>query len=617
MGNLNGKYQVKILGVEDYQALTACQSACPLGTDTKRYVKAITVGDYEKAYLIARQTNPLVSVCSRVCTAPCEKSCRKGAEGSPVDIRALKRFACDRHGVSSPGAVAQRLDELSQHAEWEGDRTGNHILTMARLFRKTAGSTEKSQKAGARVAIVGSGPTGLSAAHDLALLGYRVTIFEAASQAGGMLRTGIPAFRLPKEVLQQEIEAILELGVELKLNSPIGEELSLADLRAQGYESVFITIGLQNPLRILDMEGTDLKGIHSGVEYVRDYEKIQLGKRCLVIGGGGVAIDCAQHAVRQGTEQVMIACLESWETMPASLAEREDAQEEGITFHPSLGPRRFVGDNNGHVTRVEFLKVSSVFDSEGKFNPTFVPDSTTTIEVDSVIMAVGQASTVPSLSGMVGLDITPNGLIRAAEDMSTNLPGVFAGGDVRWRFTRNATDAIADGQQAARAIHGYLRGKKPELRKRGYMKELAPEFENTRCDTIAPVPIPKRAANERIRSQEEITLGFDEAQARQQAARCRQCNIQTVFDRSRCLRCGTCVDTCVNGALRLVRLADIQGDGSVEKLADALRKTSPRGKGMTAIIKDESRCASCGMCARRCPGGAITMAEFTCQEEWE
>jgi len=617
MGNLNGKYQVKILGVEDYQALTACQSACPLGTDTKRYVKAITMGDYEKAYLIARQTNPLVSVCSRVCTAPCEKSCRKAAEGSPVDIRALKRFACDRHGVSSPNAVAERLDELSQRPGWMGDRTGNHILTMARLFRKTAGSTEKSRKAGARVAIVGSGPTGLSAAHDLALLGYRVTIFEAASQAGGMLRTGIPAFRLPKEVLQQEIEAILELGVELKLNSPIGEELSLADLRTQGYEAVFITIGLQNPLRILDMEGTDLKGIHSGVEYVRDHGKIQLGKRCLVIGGGGVAIDCAQHAVRHGAAQVMIACLESWETMPASLAEREDAQEEGITFHPSLGPRRFVGDNNGHVTRVEFLRVSSVFDSEGRFSPAFVPDSTTTMEVDSVILAVGQASTAPSLAGLAGLDLTPNGLIRAAEDMSTNLPGVFAGGDVRWRFTRNATDAIADGQRAARAIHGYLGGKTPELRKKGYMKELAPEFENTRCDTIAPVPIPKRAASERIRTQEEITIGFDEEQARQQAARCRQCNIQTVFDRSRCLRCGTCVDTCVNGALRLVRLADIQGDGSVEKLADALRKTSPRSKGMTAIIKDESRCASCGMCARRCPGGAITMAEFTCQEEWE
>ncbi|CAG0948180.1 FAD-dependent oxidoreductase [Geobacter sp.] len=616
MKNLKGKYQVKILEIEDYQALMACQSACPLGTDTKRYVKAITDGDYEKAFLIARQTNPLVSVCSRVCTAPCEKSCRKKDEGSPVDIRALKRFACDRHGVASPHAVAKRLDELSQQAEWVGDRTGNHILTMSRQFRKVKEARESSRKAAARVAIVGSGPTGLSAAHDLALLGYRVTIFEAASLPGGMLRTGIPGFRLPKEILQQEIDAILELGVELKLNSPIGRDQSLADLRAQGYEAVFITIGLQDPLRILDMEGTDLKGIYSGVDYVRDYEKISLGKRCLVIGGGGVAIDCAQHAVRQGAGQVMIACLESWETMPASLSEKEDAQEEGIVFHPSLGPRRFLG-HEGRVTRVEFLKVSSVFDAEGKFSPTFVPNSTTILEVDSVILAVGQASTAPSLSGLEGLEMTPNGLIRAAEDMSTNLPGVFVGGDVRWRFTRNATDAIADGQKAARAIHGYLGGKTLEVRKKGYMRALAPDFENTRCETIAPIKIPKRAASERIRTKEEITLGYDEAQARQQAARCRQCSIQAVFDRSRCLLCGTCAETCVNGALRLVRVADIQGDEKVAKLTDALEKASPRTRGMTAIIKDESRCVSCGMCARRCPGGAITMAEFYSQEEWE
>jgi formate dehydrogenase beta subunit len=329
-----------------------------------------------------------------------------------------------------------------------------------------------------------------------------------------------------------------------------------------------------------------------------------------------VAIDCAQHAVRQGAEQVMIACLESWETMPASRSEKEDALEEGIVFYPSLGPRRFVGDE-GHVTGVEFLKVSSVFDGEGKFSPTFVPDSTTTLDVDSVILAVGQASTVPSLSGLEGLDITPAGLIRAAEDMSTNLPGVFAGGDVRWRFTRNATDAIADGQRAARSIHGYLRGTTLRITKKGYMRPVAPDFENTRCETIAPVKIPKRAAGERIRSQEEITLGFDEAQARQQAARCRQCNIQTVFDRSRCILCGTCADTCVYGALKLVRMADIQGDTNLEKLTEALEKVSPRSKGRTAIIKDESHCVNCGMCARRCPTGAITMAEFYSQEEWK
>jgi NADPH-dependent glutamate synthase beta subunit-like oxidoreductase len=610
----NGKYRVKILGIEDYQALVACQNACPLGTDTKRYIRAIADGDYEKAYLIARQTNPLVSVCSRVCTAPCEKSCRKSGRGKPVDIRALKRFACDRHGVASPRAVTGRLAELSQQNGWVSDRAGNHILTLSGLSRKAGESPEVARKPAPRVAIIGSGPTGLSAAHDLAMLGYRVTIFEAAPLPGGQLRSGIPGFRLPKDVLRKEIDAILALGVELKLNTPIGKEVSLDDLREQGFASVFITIGLQDPMR-LPLEGTGLKGVYNGIEYVRDHERISPGRRCLVIGGGGVAIDCAQHAVRQGAEQVMIACLESWETMPASQSEKEDAQEEGIAFHPSLGPQRIVG-RDGLVTGVEFLRVSSVFDSEGKFNPSFIPESTTLLEVDTVILAVGQYSTLPSLAGMEGLETTPTGLIRAQADMSTNLPGVFAGGDVRWRFGRNATDAIADGQGAARAIHGYLSGRGVRIRKKGYMRGVAPDFENTRCETIAPAPVPKRPASERIRTGEEITLGFGEEQARRQAARCRQCSIQPVFDSSRCLLCGTCVDTCVYGALKLVRLADIQGDEQVARLTAALEKRAPRRE-RTAIIKDESRCVSCGMCARRCPGGAITMAEFHWQEEWE
>ncbi len=611
----NNKYQVKVPGLEEYQASTECQSACPLGTDTKRYIKAIADGDDEKAYLIARQSNPLVSVCSRICTAPCEVACKKSEGGTPVGIRALKRFVCDQQGVSSPVSVAKRLDEVTQGDEWFSDRTGNHILTMSKLSRKAKEEMGGSKVPSARVAIVGSGPAGLSAAHDLAILGYQVTIFEAAPFPGGQLRTGIPDFRLPNTIVEQEIEAIQALGVEIKLNSPIGAERTLADLRQQGHDAVFITIGLQDPM-ILDLEGSELKGVCHGIDYVRDYEQISSGKTCLVIGGGGVAIDCAQHAVRQGAEQVIIACLESWQDMPASLSEKEDAQEEGIRFCPSLGPQRIVG-HEGCVTGIEFLEVKSIFDDEGRFSPTYVPETNTILHADTVILAVGQSSTLPSLDGMEGLDITPTGLIRAGEDMSTSLPGVFAGGDVRWRFARNATDAIADGQKAARSIHSHLSGKELQIKKKGYLRALPSDFENTQCESIAPENAPKRDAGERVRSKEEIALAFEEEQARQQAARCRQCNIQTLFDGARCLLCGTCVDTCVHDALKIVRMADIAGDQNVQELTQNMEKTTPQTKGMAAIIKDEDKCVSCGMCARRCPGDAITMAEFRCEEEWE
>jgi NADPH-dependent glutamate synthase beta subunit-like oxidoreductase/ferredoxin len=609
--DLNGGYQVRVLGLEDYQALTACQSACPLGTDTKSYIRAISEGDYEKAYLIARQTNPLVSVCSRVCTAPCEKACNKSDAASPVSIRALKRFACDQHGVASSLSVEKKLHEISQRESWVRDRTGNHILNMSKLSRKDREKGGGSQNSTARVAIVGSGPAGLSAAHDLALMGYRVTIFEGGALPGGQLRTGIPGFRLPEEIVQQEIQAIQDLGVEIRVNSPIGAKRSLSALREEGFEAVFIAIGLQGPM-LLKLEGVELKGVCTGIDYVRDYEKIPVGKTCLVIGGGGVAIDCAQHAVRQGAEKVLIACLESWEAMPASLSEREDAREEGIEFFPSLGPQQILGDE-GRVTGVEFLKVNSVLDAEGKFNPSFIPDSRTVVKADTVILAVGQSSTLPSLSGLKDLETTAAGLVCAGEDMSTSLPGVFVGGDVRWRSGRNATDAIADGQRGAQAIHGYLSGKVLRVKRKGCMRPLAREFENTRCETIKPADAPKRPVGERIKSREEIALAFEEDEARRQADRCRRCNIQTLFDPSRCLLCGTCVDTCVNRALKMVRMADIQGDGEIEKLV----RTTPSPAGRTAIIKDESQCARCGMCARRCPGEALTMAEFHCEEDWE
>ena len=382
------RYRVKVLGLEDYEALVSCRDACPLRTDTTGYTKAIVDGDYERAYRIARETNPLVSVCSRVCQAPCEDACNKGEEDGPVAMRALKRFACDRHGVGSGLAVKEELERLEAEGNVETDTVSSDILGLLRPAKTHECGDPVSRERPDRVAIVGSGPAGLAAAHDLALLGYSVTIYEAAPAPGGMLRWGIPEFRLPRDVLQGEIDAILELGVALKLNTPIGKERTIDDLKREGYEAVFVAGGLQAS-RSLSLEGSDLDGVWGGIPYLRDYERMPVGKRCLVIGGGGVAIDCAQLALRQGAETVMVACLESWEEMPARGSEKGDAEEEGIRFFPSLGPQRFLGEE-GHVRGVEFLEVESVFDSQGNFNPTLRPGTETNLEADTVLLAVGQ-----------------------------------------------------------------------------------------------------------------------------------------------------------------------------------------------------------------------------------
>ena len=608
------KYRVNVQGFEAYQARTSCRSACPLGTDTRGYVRAVADGDYAKAFLIARRTNPLVSICGRICQAPCEDACGKGGGEGPVALRALKRFACEQHGIRSPRVVERMLDEINETGGPALDVTGSDVLELARLRRSRADTGREPEGVGGRVAVIGSGPAGLAAAHDLALLGYKVTIFEAAPVPGGMLRWGIPEFRLPRDLIQREIDAILGMGVELELNSPIGERKTLTDLRKEGFRAVFVAAGLHAP-RSLNLEGTHLRGVFNGLTYLRDYKMIPVGKNCVVVGGGGVAIDCAQLALRQGAENVVVVCLESWEEMPARSHEKNDASEEGIRFHPSLGPKRILGED-GAVTDVEFLEVESVIDGQGNFRPVLRPRTEKVLKADSVILAVGQASGFPVFQGMDALDTTPAGTIRVGEKCETNLPGVFAGGDIVYG-PQSVVKAVADGRKAARAMHEYLGGRKLRLRKKGFMQILEPGFENTRCERIKPVAPPRRPAAERVRNRGGIDLVYTEGRAREQAARCRQCNIQTVFNQRLCILCGTCVDTCVHNAYKMVRLEDVKGDETFRKVTQALRTRARPGRKMTAVIKDEERCVRCGACARRCPTGALTMEAFHFEEVWD
>src|SRR5512140_2152142 len=381
---------VRLPDLEDWKGQVKCQAGCPVSTDAGRYVQLIAEDRDEEAYLVARAPNPFASVCGRVCAAPCEDACRRGSIDGPISIRALKRTVAEQFGVESRRPDTQ--DRLREELVPEGNRYTAHL------------PIHPGQKParGRKVAIVGSAPAGMAAAHDLALLGYEVTVFEAASEPGGMLRFGIPGYRLPRALLRAELDKIRELGVALKLETPLTSSYGLAELRREGFEAFFLATGVQKG-RDLDVPGADLDGVVKAIDYLLNVNRgyrVDLGRKVVVVGGGFVAfdaartalrvedeaqleklsgelasegnravhdaIDSARAALRGGAPEVTIVSLESLDEMPALKSaqgheEYEEASREGVRFVTRRGPRRFVGDKR--LRAVELRKVVSVFDA--------------------------------------------------------------------------------------------------------------------------------------------------------------------------------------------------------------------------------------------------------------
>src|SRR6516164_11538148 len=433
--------RTKLVDLDWLESNFPCMTACPVHTQAGRYVALIAQGRYEEAYRYARVPNPFASVCGRVCGHPCEPACRRGQFDLPVSIRALKRFLTERYGPESRNPID--------------------------VFPEKPRVTHPE-----KVAIIGSGPAGLSAAHDLALLGYSVTIFEAAAVPGGMMHLGIPEYRLPRDVLQAQIREILDLGPELKLNARLGKDFSLEDLHRQGYKAVLMAFGLHRS-RDLNLAGNELDGVVKGIDFLLNVNlgyRFEVGKRVVVIGGGNVAIDVARSAMREqqqklatdiaglvlpdqlnssemdvvlkelmdvsrqalrmGAHEVHLVCLESREEMPASEEEIAEGLLEGVKIHPSLGPKRFVG-KNGKLTGLQVIKCVSVFDEQRRFNPKFAEGTETIIPCDSVILAIGQASDLSFLQPSDGIETTRQGTLRIdPETLMTTRPGIFAAGDI-------------------------------------------------------------------------------------------------------------------------------------------------------------------------------------------
>jgi NADPH-dependent glutamate synthase beta subunit-like oxidoreductase/ferredoxin len=634
-------YQVALPTVDFFVRNIPCQQACPVHTDARGYVTAIAQGDYERAYLIARAPNPFASVCGRVCNAPCEAACRRGKvePGRPVSIRALKRFVNDRFGVYSPA----ESDASAARAPFQAYLPARTDFDLENSVLQNSIANLKAQArplSGKRVAVVGAGPAGLSAAHDLALRGHKVTVYEASSVPGGMLVLGVPEYRLPRELVQMEIEAILSLGVDLKLNQTLGRDFQIADLK-RDYDAVFIGIGTYKS-RKLNVEGEQMDGVLRAVDFLINVNlhgyNLNLGRRVIVIGGGNVAMDVARTAARTApdesssdmtaaldvaraamrtgrTKEVICLVVEAREEMLADPYEVAEAEEEGVVIYNHFAPARIVG-KDGKAVGLETLNVSRAFDDQKRFNPQMVPNTQRIWDADSVIISIGQTGELDWIKPEDGLTIGRGGTLQVDKSLMTTAPGIFAGGDIAFG-PRLIIDAVANGQQAARGIDAYLSGK-PAAATRSttfasiplsFYAERGPAHDYMRLPYQRPAltPVDRRIG---VAAVEEP---YTEATACAQGARCLRCSINTIFDGTRCILCNGCVDVCPYNCLKIVRADQLAGDESLTR-AVGVWSRSAGVKGGAAMLFDPDHCIRCALCAKRCPTGAITMEDFRFKE---
>ncbi len=527
---------------------TTCSAACPVHTDTREYVQCITRGDYERALDVLLQVNPFSSVCGFICHHPCESECRRKAIDSPVSLRQLKRFV---------------VENTREH--------------------RVRSRTKASQTTGKKVAIIGSGPAGLTAAKDLAFMGHRVTVFDKQPVLGGMLANAIPRYRLPLDALFDDIEDILAAGVEARTNCEVGKDLSFDQLR-KDYDAILISVGLAESSS-LPIPGIESKGVLLGIPFLWDTANgfaPKIGDRVLVVGGGNVAIDVARTAKRLGPSSVYLACLESREEMPAWKWEIQEAEEEGIVIMNSWGPKAILFQD-GKTTGIEFRRCTQVFDENRRFSPRYDESETTTVEVETVILTIGQRANLDFIRG-TPVAVDGGRLVFDRETLRTSEAGVFASGEVI-TGPGSAVQAVASGHNAARVMDHYL--------KTGEVMKLEPESLETigelsektaeRAKKSERMEVGLPTASDRIKNFSPIERAYSEGEALAEARRCLACATGAVLDSTAlCAGCLTCVRICPYGV------------ATVDQTA----------------FMPAKECLTCGLCAAECPAAGIRLARF-------
>ena len=587
---------LELLLSEHYgDCVAPCQIACPAGVDIQGYLTLIRRGAYKEAAELIKETLPLPAVIGRICPHSCEEACRRSLVDQPISICSLKRFVAD------------------------------HELSEERFVPAI------KPKSGFKIAIIGSGPAGLSAAYYLIQMGHEVTIFEALPKPGGMLRYGIPDYRLPKDILDQEITAITEPGVIIKTNQALGKDFTINSLLEDGFHAIFVAIGAHQSQKV-SIEGEDLEGVLLGTDFLRSVasgQQTELGKRVVVIGGGNTAVDAARTALRLDAEEVTILYRRSRTEMPAAEWEVDEAEEEIIKIHFLAAPVRIM-EKNGRVDGIECVKmVLGEPDTSGRRRPEPISGSEFVLPADSIIAAIGQRPDLSFLEKASDLGIERGNITADPDTLLTNIKGVFAGGDCV-TGAATAVEAIAAGKKAAIAIGHYLGGedlvaaKIPFNISKGKLNELLGVEEFVQVEHRPRRKMPNLRPNERRSNFQEIEFGYTEDMAKKEAERCLECGCKGNYDctlrelatdyevsapsvrrgmnyypqdkshpfierdSNKCIACARCARIC----------HEVQGVGAVG-LAYRMA-TPPFGQPL-----QETACESCGQCVTTCPVGAI------------
>ncbi len=603
-------YRIEVPDESYWKGQIKCQSACPVHTDARGYVRAIAQGRYAEAYLIARGPNPLASICGRICAAPCEVNCRRGDIDKPVSIRALKRFASEQYSTQdNTNQVLSVLNDIRAKVESRENRDRDELTSFSEQ------QTDKK----VRIAIVGSGPAGLACGHDLALLGFSPTILETEDVAGGMLAVGIPDYRLPRDVIKAEVDIIRALGVEFQTGTTVGRDVQLSELRDQ-FDAVVMAVGAKRS-RLVPIPGSDHPDVLGGVEFLRSVSldsPVALGERVVVIGGGSVAYDVGRSVLRHepldvsqllrkagGVREVHLCCLESLNEMPADVQEIIEGEEEGITRVNSVGPKEIIIEND-RIVGVRFNRCLAVFDDQGRFNPQFDESDPVEILCDNVVMSIGQQVDFSFIDpSRDGVELNDRGLVAVEPDGSTEHNWLFVAGDCAYG-TRLVIDAVAHGKRVARTLASALADVNVQTDLHLTHRELADYAREASYEEIQRQTIGTVAPESRLGAcRTAVELGYSEAEASTEAARCLDCGVNTIFNGEACVLCGGCADVCPELCLKLVSFDDLKAADGVDL------PTSGFGPDDSAIIKDETACIRCACCADRCPVGAITMERVT------